>query len=563
MTSSTDNATTRLHLGLVGPLPPVPSGPADYLAELLPALAQRVRLTCFVPDVTATDDALRAKFDVQPISARDNPDVDLLHYHLANNEHHEAVFEAALVGPPGLAVIHDGSVHHLAAHLMLTGGSPDRYREFLREAHGEAGAELAQLRIDGHRAQIEQFLFDALGAVVSRHHGALVHSRYAADLVSSRVPGLPVWVVPHYARPMAPPLNKASFGVDEDVFTIGHFGFITAPKRPYLLLDAFARLLRAGHRAHLLLAGKDDTFGRLSNAIAASGLTEHVTVTGYLEAAELEGLIQAVDTVVSLRSPHVAETSGTLTLALVAGKPVVVQQLGSWAELPASVAVQVAADGDEAAALADAFVSLAIDPERRRRLGEAAKDYATHHFDLDRCADAIIAASTTAASRTNVTPRAFGLERREAIAASSAPTSLRALPPAFAGARCLALETTPTVTDALADLWGYDVSAHRVGQPRRAGSFDAVVWTPAAPNIVALDAMHAQLSDINRLLAGNGWLLVYDAEETDTETSDWSPPWIAVLELAGFAVRSSTAGVLAQKVALPAKWRSARVSLVS
>lgn len=549
-----------MRLGLVGPLPSVPSGPADYLAGLLPALAQRADLTCLVPRVDETDPELRARYDVRSIDERHDPSIDLLHYHLANNEHHEAVFEAAMTGPPGLAVVHDGSVHHLVAHLTLSNNQPLRYWAFLLDAHGERGGELAKLRIDGHRAQIEQFLYDGLRGVVDRHLGALTHSRYAADLVQSRMPGLPVWVVPHYARPMAPPLTKTAFGISEDAFVIGHFGFITAPKRPLLLLEAFARVVESGAGAHLLLAGKDDTFGRLESTIARLHLADHVTVTGYLDAAELEGAIQAVDAVVSLRSPHVAETSGTLTLALAAGKPVVVQQIGSWAEIPAGIAVQVPADGDEVADLARAFLRLANEPDVRAELSDNARAYAREHFDINRCAELIVDASRQVLEGERVSPRAVEQRHREsrrralAELAEPARSRLAIVPPARPGQRLLAIGAATAYDDAFRDAWGYSdtttaVSPDALSAP--AGSFDTVVWLDDdAP--VRLDPGPA-LDEINRVLVGDGCAVVGPAATSEDAPFDWSTPVATYLALSGFSLdgKRRDLGLRARKAALP------------
>ncbi|MFN8035236.1 MAG: glycosyltransferase family 4 protein [Acidimicrobiia bacterium] len=547
-----------MRLGLVGPLPPVPSGPADYLAGMLPALARRCEVTCFVPDVDATDPALRAAHDVRPLDERADPAVDLLHYHLANNEHHAAVFEAAMAGPPGLAVVHDGSVHHLVAHRTLSQHQPLRYWSYLRDAHGDRGGALAKLRFDGHRAQIEQFLYDGLRGVVDRHLGALAHSRYAAELVRSRMPGLPVWVVPHYARPMAPALSKPDLGLPDGAFVVGHFGFITAPKRPYLLLEAFARVVQAGVAAHLLLAGKDDTFGRLEATVARLGLARHVTVTGYLDADRLEGAIQAVDAVVSLRSPHVAETSGTLTLALAAGKPVVVQQIGSWAEIPAAVAVHVPADGDEVADLAAAFLDLANDPARRAVLGDHARAHARANFDVDHCAGLVADASAQVLAGPRESPRAAHARhhaaKQQVLAGVPEPsrTRLAAVPAARPGQRLLVLGPDDRVAGPLRDAWGYAEVVTRPAAdpiPEPAGSFAVVAWFD--DRVVDLLDPAPVLAEVNRVLGSEGQVVLGPDLESPAPY-DWSPPLSVHLGLAGFSVdRGGDDAVVAHKAGLP------------
>src|SRR5260370_39031643 len=86
----------------------------------------------------------------------------------------------------------------------------------------------------------------------------------------------------------------------------------------------------------------------------------------------MDARISTVDIVVSLRFPHVGETSATLGAALAAGRPVVVQETGSWAELPEHAVLRVPAGGDGAAALGAALDRLGSNPAGRPPLREAA-----------------------------------------------------------------------------------------------------------------------------------------------------------------------------------------------
>src|SRR5260370_26154951 len=89
----------------------------------------------------------------------------------------------------------------------------------------------------------------------------------------------------------------------------------------------------------------------------------------------MDARISTVDIVVSLRFPHVGETSATLGAALAAGRPVVVQETGSWAELPEHAVLRVPAGGDETAALEAALDRLASNPVQRSPFREAPPAY--------------------------------------------------------------------------------------------------------------------------------------------------------------------------------------------
>ena len=89
-----------------------------------------------------------------------------------------------------------------------------------------------------------------------------------------------------------------------------------------------------------------------------------MTREGYVDEERLWSLMASCDVLVTLRSPTMGETSGTVVRALSLGKPLVVSDVGWFAELPDSVAVKVAADEREVETLAAALERLLADAER-------------------------------------------------------------------------------------------------------------------------------------------------------------------------------------------------------
>jgi glycosyltransferase involved in cell wall biosynthesis len=527
-----------LHVGLATTLPPAPTGPSEFVAGALPELARAARISCFVDDPGLVDPALRQRFTIRPLRERTDPDVDVVVYHIANNLAQISVYHAAMAGPPGLLEIHDGSLHHTLSDLTLGAENAEAYQDLLRQ-HGAAGERLADLHVHGHRGNIELFMFDLLKGILDRHLGAVVHNRYAADLIALRAPALPTWVVPLSAPVPAPPASRAALGLPEDTLVIAHFGFVTQPKRPFLLLDAFARLRAAGRRCHLLFAGQDDTAGRLTADIERLGLTRDVTITGYLEREQMDALISTVDIVVSLRFPHVGETSATLGAALAAGRPVVVQETGSWAELPEHAVLRVPAGGDETAALAAALDRLATDRFERARLGEAARAYAGDYLGAERYAHSIIDAARAVAVSSRVPPSAQLERRRAEVAAflangadrlttgtllmgAPAPVEvLRALPPARPGARLLDMGGSPAFLRMLECVWGYEVRGCRTAAAPAPGggvgsghvddadpATGALPYECAAFDVVTCWERRPDLAEVNRVLQPEGLLVL-------------------------------------------------------
>jgi hypothetical protein len=82
----------------------------------------------------------------------------------------------------------------------------------------------------------------------------------------------------------------------------------------------------------------------------------------------------AADVAVDLRFPHRGEVSGALSRSMQCGCPTVVSATGTYLDLPEDVVVSVPAGRLEPRELAEALRTLVDDPERRRRIGDAARE---------------------------------------------------------------------------------------------------------------------------------------------------------------------------------------------
>ncbi len=112
-----------------------------------------------------------------------------------------------------------------------------------------------------------------------------------------------------------------------------------------------------------------------------------MTREGYVHEERLWSLMAWCDVVVSLRSPTMGETSGTVIRALSAGRPLVVSDVGWFSELPDAVAVKVAPDEREVETLAAELERLLGDDEARAAMSAAAHELATTEHALGRVAD--------------------------------------------------------------------------------------------------------------------------------------------------------------------------------
>src|SRR5690606_38529008 len=116
-------------------------------------------------------------------------------YQMGNNQHHLAVWEAAL-RVPGVLVLHDLVLHHF--HLGRTVGKGDfaGYQAQLAADHGWVGQRVAAPVRWGAFGNAAQFALPARRTLLQRQRGVLVHSRWAADELREEEPDLRIAVIP-------------------------------------------------------------------------------------------------------------------------------------------------------------------------------------------------------------------------------------------------------------------------------------------------------------------------------------------------------------------------------
>lgn len=230
------------------------------------------------------------------------------------------------------------------------------------------------------------------GADRGRLRGA---GRPARDLLEVPSPGklpTPVVLIPlGSSLPVElPGYDRASWrarlGLLPGEALLGYFGLLHPSKGADLLIDALARLRRAGRPARLLIVGggsssTDPGFAQaLREEIASEGLEDAVLWSGPCPAEEAAALLQACDLIVLPYRDGASFRRSSLVAALALGCPVLTTHPQDPAEVSLEEGRPALQDGENAAlvppddgeALASAIAALLEAPEWRRRLGEEA-----------------------------------------------------------------------------------------------------------------------------------------------------------------------------------------------
>jgi glycosyltransferase involved in cell wall biosynthesis len=357
------------------PMSPVRSGIADYSALLLPALRERV-------DVVVAERGRRA------------PPADIALYHVGNEPEAHGWIVDALRKRPGVVVLHEYVLHHLIAGMTIGRGDGRGYLDAMERDSGVPGRLLGLGVLDNllpllWETQPERFPLS--GLVLDHADGLIVHSRYVAR--QARVAGYAgrVWRIAHPAWPMHA-VEPATDVTGAPL--IGCFGFLNMNKRIPQLLEAFGRLRHRHPGARLLLVGAAGERFDLQRRLERLALTDGVERVDYVPEERMWSLMAACDALVNLRYPTMGETSGSVIRALSLGKPLIVSDVGWFAELPDDVVLKVPVDEVEVELL-EASIEFAV--EHGAAYGAAAQHYVEHEHSLAKVADSYADALRTAA----------------------------------------------------------------------------------------------------------------------------------------------------------------------
>ena len=405
------HAAKRPRLAFVSPLPPEATGIADYSAELLPYLAAHYDITLVVSQPTL-DEALTAHFPVlQPDAFRSASDTfDRVLYQIGNSPYHAFQFDL-LSDCPGTVVLHDIYLFDAVWWLTDSGLWPDGLRRQLFQDHGYP----AVLALDAPAAQVSHAgaakteiasasrgpeEYPVNGFVTAEAAGLIYHSGFAAAL--DRHWRHDAWnetpaVIPHLRELPAAQTRehklqaRKTLGVRHDACLIASFGGINPKKMTDCVIDAFLEgdWGQADH-VYLVLVGAQhsgDYGKRLERRLRQHPRGQRVRVTGYVERQAYLAWLQAADIAVQLRQSSRGESSGAILDAMAHGLAVVVNAHGSSAELP-EAAVTMLPDSMTPASLSVALGELVIDPERRQRKGQQARDWVAAQLDPNAVAQA-------------------------------------------------------------------------------------------------------------------------------------------------------------------------------
>jgi glycosyltransferase involved in cell wall biosynthesis len=365
---------TNGRLAFVGPMPPAATGIASYDRAVLDGLGRIGFLERHRTDVL---------WPLKANQQRSIANYDLGIYQLGNNAgFHLLIYRLAFTSP-GLVVLHDLALDGLVRSLERTG-------DLLGLAATREAAALRGRVTDPDIARHEPLRIVWSAAVARAARGIVVHSAFCKRYLESAGIRTPIFTVPHpvvedgasmgRAEPRARELREPLEAGGARMVVVAP-GDVNEAKCLPALVEAMATLPRD---VHAVVVGRRIPGTDIRAAIADLAVGDRVTVHHDVSDDDFRAWLAAADIAVDLRFPHRGEVSGSLAMAMVAGVPTLVSATGTYLDIPEGLVVHVAPGPADPAELAARIRELWEDPDRRARIGEAARA----HMEAQRASDA-------------------------------------------------------------------------------------------------------------------------------------------------------------------------------
>lgn len=388
-------SNSKKKIAFFTPLPPLQSGISDYSADIIDALSQYFDIDVYVDTGYQVDcrlpDNITCRVHTQ-YKIHQPEYVDTV-FQVGNSEYHIYMWDYIRTYG-GTMVLHDYNLHGVAEceAIHLRGRDISRYKELLLEDYSKQDVE-DYLKVVGKGGNTHTQEMELNGFLTNYANKIIVHSQEAKEKLLRRDIGRDVSHIQSYVRiePLVDSsIAKKELGLSKGQFVFAAFGHIHETKRALPIVKAFAKLAAEHQEIKLVFVGKLDSAlaPKFQQLIKQLEISDRIQVTGYTELEEFRQYIDATDVCLNLRWPYNGETSGSLMRILGKGKCVVVNNIGSFGEIPDEACVKLPSveamnEKQEVEAIYQAMKELYENSEKRHTLEQAARTFAEECLDLN------------------------------------------------------------------------------------------------------------------------------------------------------------------------------------
>lgn len=358
-----------MNLAYHAPLPPAPTGVAEYADTLLRHLRNHLEIT----------------------------DTSAHHlYQVGNNGLHWQIYRDAL-STPGVVLLHDACLHHL----LLGHLTREEYIEEFVYNYGEWFRQTAErywMSRSNSAADPKFFERPMLKRLAESARLVVVHNAAAEAAVLAHSPSTRVLRLPHlfeaprdhfYREIDAYREQTLQVPREETLFAV--LGHLRESKRIDSILRAFESVRGLGLPVRLLIQGSF-VGPDLERALEPRLHRDWIIRRGYLGDEEWWMQAHALDVGLNLRWPLAGESSGIATRLMGIGKPVVMTRSLETRDIPEAAAIQIDPGMPEQEQLERYLAWLTINVDARRAIGRHAAIHTEQFHRVDRVATQLASA---------------------------------------------------------------------------------------------------------------------------------------------------------------------------
>ena len=393
---------SKTKVAFFSPFRPIKSGISDYSHELLPFLAHHCELDLYFdegysPDTTDLNQTVLPWNQFEERVTKE--DYENIIYHMGNSVYHCYAY-SQLMNYPGISVLHDyylggliKGLHYQRPELGFT------LLEELKHNYGTNKAtEIFNLIEKGDLDTCDKLASVGIylnRRIFTRSLGVVVHSKWAYNKAlkefgndNSNIIHIPMLMSAFKTEESSSEVRN-QLNIPQDKFVISTLGIVANTKRAIPIIQAFKKYISEHPNSMLVYVGNSaPVHDVLTQEINRLGLVDKVRVTGHVSMTDFYNYIQISDVCLNLRYPSNGESSASLMRILSAGKPVVVTDIGSFADFPDNVVLKIPqpTECDEVKEIFRALVLLTENEQYRRDLGFNAYDYVAKEHAPEKCA---------------------------------------------------------------------------------------------------------------------------------------------------------------------------------
>jgi glycosyltransferase involved in cell wall biosynthesis len=376
---------------IFSPLPPIPSGIANYthaLAQELTGLGYEITVV-----VNQNYIAVTPRYKVchwKQLLYHQMRKEAVIIYQVGNNVLHEYMFPF-LFSEPGIMVLHDFILGHGRLDSVRHTLTPEERRnELVYELGIEAGENLAhimELGVSGHQLP---FAAKLNKAVLEASIHTIVHNPDTCRAIQMQNPMVSVEYFPmgiwernvwDPVRPGRIARTRRKLGANSRTVILGTFGVVNPYKQIDVLLEVHKELYEQGCQVLFLIVGYQSPETELSRMITGLGLQNSVKVISNAKKEEYWDLVRASDVCYSLRFPPAGEFSLSVMELMASRRVVVINQHRFNNYLSERICLKVRNAHQKEDLLAKTK-TLYESPDIRTEIGLRASEYARFLFSM-------------------------------------------------------------------------------------------------------------------------------------------------------------------------------------